>query len=270
MFGQIKEAAKRWLTKAGGLAMSTIVYRWMSTLEYQGFYYDPSIDASRPEFRGPVIIIFWHEYIPFLFYLRGHNNFAMLLSQHRDADLLAQAARLNGFGTVRGSSTRGGTGAIREMMDLGQNTNLTITPDGPRGPRRRLAMGPVYLAAKLGIPLVPVGLAYANPWRLKTWDKFAIPKPFSRARAISGPRIYIPAQADPQEMEQCRQSVERTLNTLTEEAERWADGNYRVAGSQTVRKAVRCTPSNAPLSDDTISDAAVPEAEALLVWRETG
>lgn len=265
MLRAIKQAANGWLTKAGGLAMATIVYRWMSTLEYQAYYYDFSIDPSRPEFRGPVILVFWHEYIPFLFYLRGHNNVAMLLSQHRDADWLAEAARHAGFGTVRGSSTRGGTAAIREMMDLGQDTNLTITPDGPRGPRRRLAMGPIYLAAKLGIPLVPVGLAYAHPWRLKTWDKFAIPKPFSSARAVAGPRIYVPEQADPQEMERHRQSVELTLNTITEEAERWADTDFRVAGSETVRKSVRHPNVTAPPPED-----AVPKEVALRVWRATG
>ncbi len=84
-------------------------------------------------FEGPAIFLFWHEYIPFLFYLRGHCHIAMLLSQHQDAEWLSQAAGHMGFGTIRGSTSRGGVSALRELMRTGETMNLTITPDGPRG-----------------------------------------------------------------------------------------------------------------------------------------
>ena len=134
-----------------------------------------------PRYRGQKIYIFWHEYILFPLYLRGHYNLAMLLSQHHDADILSHVAHHLGFEFVRGSTTPRRRRSIGELLAKSQNMNLTITPDGPRGPRRRLAQGPVYLASKLGIPVVPMGFGYDRPWRFNSWDRFAIPRPFSRS-----------------------------------------------------------------------------------------
>lgn len=194
----------------------------MSTLDFRAVYYDPTVDPIHPEFCGPAIFLFWHEYIPFLFYLRGHCRIAMLLSRHRDAEWLAYAARHRGFDTVRGSTNRGGAAALLEMFRCGTAMNLAMTPDGPRGPRRRLAPGPVFVASRLGIPLVPIGLGYDRPWRLATWDRFAVPRLGSRARGVAGPKIFVPAEADRQVLEDYRRHVEAILNVLTVHAENWA------------------------------------------------
>lgn len=228
----------RWsvIQKLGGLSLATVTARWMSTLEYRAAYYDPTVDPAHPQFRGPAIFLFWHEYIPFLFHLRGHCRVAMLLSQHQDAEWLAQAARHMGFGTIRGSTNRGGLAALRELFERGRVSNLTITPDGPRGPRRRMAPGAVFVASRLGIPLVPVGLAYERPWRLSTWDRFAVPRPGTRARGIAGPRMYVPADLDRAGIEAYRQYVEQVLNMLTCHAEHWADSGCRHVGEHVVRR----------------------------------
>jgi len=210
--------------------VATFTARWMSTLEYRSAMYDRSVDPALPGFKGPLIYLFWHEYIPILFYLRAHCSITMLLSRHQDAELLGTAARYMGFDTVRGSTNRGGSAALRELIERGRVGSLAITPDGPRGPRRTLAPGAVFVASKLGLPLVPVGLGYQNPWRLPTWDRFAIAKPFSRARGISGPRIHIPANLDRRGLEQYRQYVEGILNQLTEKAEQWAESGQRMEG----------------------------------------
>ena len=81
---------------------------------------------------------------------------------------------------------------MRELLAKSQKMNFTITPDGPRGPRRQLAQGSVYLASKLGIPIVPMGFGYDRPWRFNSWDRFAIPRPYSRARAVVSPMMHIP------------------------------------------------------------------------------
>ncbi len=168
----------------------------MSTLRYEGVYFDASVDPTRMSFRGPAIYLFWHEYISFPFFLRGHCNVAMLLSQHRDAEALARAARQMGFETVRGSSTRGGVSALRELFKRSQSQSLTLTPDGPKGPRRKLAPGCVFLSSRLQIPLVPMGLAYDRPRRIKrAWDQHAVPRLGSRAcflmdHAYKFPRIW--------------------------------------------------------------------------------
>ncbi len=223
----------RYIMKLGGLAITAVTRQWMSTLDYQAVFYDPDIDPACPAFQGPAIFLFWHEYIPFLFYLRGNCHIAMLLSQHQDAEWLSQAARHMGFGTVRGSTSRGGVSALRELMRTSATMNLTITPDGPRGPRRRLAAGCIYASSRLGIPLVPIGLGYDRPWRSRrAWDQFAVPRPYSRARAVAGPQVQIPAGVGRDGVENYRQRVEHLLNTLTTQAEQWAATGARMSGQR--------------------------------------
>lgn len=205
-----------------GLAISSFVSRWMETLDYQGMFFDPDVDPASPDFQGPAIFVFWHEYIPFLFYLRGHCKIAMLLSKHQDAEWLSQAAKHMGFSIVRGSSKRGGDAALRELMRRGRGENLAITPDGPRGPRRRLASGAIYVSSALQIPIVPVGLGYDSPRRLPTWDRFAVPLPGSRARAVLGPALQMPPDLDREAIESYRQLAEQWLAWTSDEAEAWA------------------------------------------------
>ena len=227
----MKRRFKKWvkpLIGAGGLLITNVTRSWMSTLDYQAVLYERTADPAHPEFQGPCIFLFWHEYIPFLFYLRGHCNIAMLLSQHQDAEWLSQAARYMGFSTVRGSSNRGGTQALRELLRTADAMNLTITPDGPRGPRRQLAAGCIYLSSRLQIPLVAIGLGYDRPWRIRrAWDRFAVPRPHSRARAVVSPLIQIPAEIDRDQIEGYRQDVETLLNCMTDEAEHWAESGAR-------------------------------------------
>jgi lysophospholipid acyltransferase (LPLAT)-like uncharacterized protein len=211
------------LGSLSGLAISSFVTRWMETLDYQGLFFDEEVDPASPGFQGPAIYVFWHEYIPFLFYLRGHCRISMLLSKHQDAEWLSQAARHMGFSIVRGSSKRGGDAALRELMRRGKSENLAITPDGPRGPRRRLASGAIYVSSALQIPIVAVGLGYASPSRLPTWDRFAVPRPGSRARAVLGPALQIPTDLDREGIESYRQLVEGWLAWTTDEAEAWAE-----------------------------------------------
>ena len=93
-------------TKFGGLLASGAVRTWMGSLDFQGALYDKSVDPVNPEFFGPLIAVFWHEYMLTPFYLRGRSRTAILTSRHRDADWLSEAARHMGFDTIRGSRTR--------------------------------------------------------------------------------------------------------------------------------------------------------------------
>jgi lysophospholipid acyltransferase (LPLAT)-like uncharacterized protein len=219
------------LNQFGGLLGAAAVRWWMGTLDYKVAYYDRAIDPVFPECRGQKIYIFWHEYILFPLYLRGHCNLAMLLSRHRDAEMLSYAAHHLGFEFVRGSTNRGGVGALRGMLDRSRSMHLTITPDGPRGPRRRLAPGCVYLASKLGLPLVLMGFGYDRPWRVhRAWDQFAVPRPCSRARAIVSGEIFVPPDLDREGLEHFRGRIEVLLNRLTTEAEAWAASGRRKIG----------------------------------------
>jgi lysophospholipid acyltransferase (LPLAT)-like uncharacterized protein len=114
------------------------------------------------------------------------------------------------------------------LLARSRRMHLTITPDGPRGPRRIMAPGAVYLASKLGMPLVAMGYGYDRPWRVRSaWDQFAIPRPGSRARAIPSGEIFVPPDLDREGIEYFRQKIENLLNRLTVEAENWAASGRR-------------------------------------------
>ena len=226
------------VNKFGGLLGSAGVRLWMSTLDYKAAFYDPTIDPARPDCGGQKLFIFWHEYIFFPFYLRGHCNLVLLLSQHRDAEILCRAAYHMGFEVVRGSTKRGGVAAIRKLLRKSRQMHLAITPDGPRGPRRRLAPGAIYLASRLRLPLVVMGFGYDRPWRVQSaWDRFALPRPFSRARCVLSPEIHVPAGLDRHGLEHFRVGVEQVLNRLTHEAEAWAElGTPKIDQCRLVRR----------------------------------
>ena len=223
-------------TKFGGLAAATFVRHWMGTLDYQVAMYDSTVDPVQHNFAGPVIAVFWHENLLFPFYLQGHTQSAILTSQHRDADWLSEAAGHLGFRTVRGSTFRGGGRALLEMVRGWSNYNFGIASDGPRGPRRKMAQGPIYLSSKLGIPLVPYGIGYDRPWRIRSWDRFALPRPYSRARLVAGPRLQIPPELDRGGLEHYRQRAEDVLNRLTLEAEAWAEAGSRKVNQRGIRR----------------------------------
>ena len=224
------------LTRTGAFLTSQAVRGWMRTLDYRAAFYDETIDPVRRDFQGPKIFIFWHEYILFPLYMRGHCDLAMLLSKHRDAEVLSYVAAHMGFSCIRGSTSRGGATAVREMLRTCQHLNLAITPDGPRGPRRVLAQGPIFLASKLGLPLVAMGFGFDRPWRVNSWDRFAIPRPGTRARAVVSPQLHIPPNLDKAGVETYRLRVEKMLNMLSDAAEDWATTGKRIEGEQAVFK----------------------------------
>jgi len=248
----------------GGLAASIGIRAWMSTLEYRALFYDRSVDPTNGCDQTR-IYIFWHEYILLPLYLRGHCDLAMLLSRHRDADILQRVAYHMGFDCVRGSTSRGSTAALLEMTRRGRHMHLTITPDGPRGPRRKLAMGPVYLASRLGIPLVPLGFGVDRPWRAKSWDRFVVPRPFSRTCNVMGPAVHIPSNLDREQLECTRQRVERLLADITLEAEDWAASGARRKGEVCERRRGRILHPHGETrqpSENTLAILADPESQA--------
>jgi lysophospholipid acyltransferase (LPLAT)-like uncharacterized protein len=260
MAGKTKKKKKKrlpaFMTKLGALVLSKGIRAWMSTLDYRAAFYDRSVDPIRGE-GGQRIYIFWHENILLPLYLRGNCNLAMLLSQHPDAEVLAHIAHHMGFDCVRGSTYHGGAKALMELQERSRDQHLTITPDGPRGPRRQLAQGPIYLASRLQLPLVVMGFGYDRPWRANSWDRFAMPRPFSRGRAILGPPLMLPRDLDRDGIESCRVRAERLLNDLTCEAEAWATAGTKKAGEVVIR------PGHAPVSAIAKSAATQRQFQAV-------
>jgi lysophospholipid acyltransferase (LPLAT)-like uncharacterized protein len=133
----------------------------------------------------------WHNrLLIFPFVLRrffSNRRGAALISASRDGDLLADAIARFGFDVVRGSSSRLGASAILQLTNvLASGRDVVITPDGPRGPAYELGPGIIFLAQKSGAAVLPVNMEYSSCWRLKSWDRFVLPRPFARIRVIIG------------------------------------------------------------------------------------
>jgi lysophospholipid acyltransferase (LPLAT)-like uncharacterized protein len=228
------------LVKTGGFLGVAAMRAWMSTLQYKAFYVDPTADPIYADPRRQRLFLLWHEYMLMPIYLRGNSDYSLLVSRHRDAEIFSALAAQFGFELIRGSTNRGGVAALRQLLSQGRQTNLVITPDGPRGPRRQLAPGAIYLASRLELPIVLLGFGYDRPWRAKSWDRFAIPRPFSRARAVTGREIVIPRDIDREGLEEQRIIVERELNRLSDDAEAWAASGQRRDGQSNLRRERNC------------------------------
>jgi lysophospholipid acyltransferase (LPLAT)-like uncharacterized protein len=112
---------------------------------------------------------------------------AALISASRDGAWLAMLVHRFGFDVVRGSSSRKGASAMLQLADvIAAGKDVVITPDGPRGPAYELGQGIIFLAQKSGAAVVPLNMEYTGCWRLKSWDRFILPRPFSRVRVIFG------------------------------------------------------------------------------------
>lgn len=138
----------------------------------------------------PVVFVTWHGRILPLLYLFRDHKIVMLVSQHRDGEYLARIGRGLGYESVRGSSTRGGFRALRELVrQLRRGRSLAITPDGPQGPRETLKPGALQVARITEVPVVPVMAGSRQSWWVEGWDSFMIPRPFAEVRvAVGEPR----------------------------------------------------------------------------------
>jgi len=117
-----------------------------------------------------------------------------------------------GMGSVRGSSSRRGATAMRELLDrVEAGYDIAITPDGPRGPVYELGPGLVYLAQKAQLPVLPCHAVFHGAWRLRTWDRFTIPKPFSRVDVTLGPLLRVPASDDESALRDEQRKIESVL-----------------------------------------------------------
>ncbi len=144
---------------------------------------------------------FWHEWIVPYVFARPHASMAGLISQHRDGEYLADAMTAVGLKTVRGSTSRGGAAAVRQIIDECQEWDVGITPDGPRGPRREMKPGVAFLASRTGRPVVPSAVACSSAWTIRgSWTDLLLPKPFSRVVFCAGEPLLIPADADRDEL----------------------------------------------------------------------
>jgi lysophospholipid acyltransferase (LPLAT)-like uncharacterized protein len=194
--------------------------RWTSRFELTGHE-----EAERLWAEGkPFILSFWHGRLMMMpLVWRDGIKIDMLISMHRDGDLIARTIGHFGLDTVRGSSTKpgredkGGLAALRAMVKaLNAGRCVGITPDGPRGPRMRASEGIVAIARMAGVPILPAVYATSNRLELGTWDRFLVALPFSRGVLMWGRPIEVARGAD---LAQARALVETEMNELAARAD---------------------------------------------------
>ena len=147
----------------------------------------------------------------------SHRNGVALISASRDGAYIAELVQRIGFDVVRGSSSRQGATAMLQMAEvLASGRDVVIAPDGPRGPVYEVGPGIVLLAQKSGAPVFPAHLEYSGCWRVKSWDRFILPRPFSKVRLIFGPPHYVPATSGEQDFEAERLRLQNAMMSLVE------------------------------------------------------
>ncbi len=156
------------------------------------------VDLGFPKGKsGSFLMTLWHETLLMGMWFHRGMNVHVLISQSRDGELIAGVTRRFGYIPERGSSTRGGVLGARGMVSaLKGGERGAITPDGPRGPRRKLHEGVLAIAKLSGRPILPVAFCAQRCWRVGSWDRFIIPKPFSRAVFVYGEPIGVPRKGD--------------------------------------------------------------------------
>lgn len=159
---------------------------------------------------------FWHaRLLPLVWYHRNEGH-VVLVSRSRDGEFITRIIERFGFATARGSSTRGGEAAIRELLAAAAaGRSLAFTPDGPRGPAEVAKSGLTVVAGQAGMRVVAIATASRDAWRLRSWDGFRIPRPFARVVVGHGAPLAIAPPGDPGTSERERARAEAALRELT-------------------------------------------------------
>jgi lysophospholipid acyltransferase (LPLAT)-like uncharacterized protein len=210
--------------------------------------------------KAPAIVVFWHARLAVMPYIFRHlRKSHMLISAHRDGELIARTVERLGFLSVRGSTARqkpgeekakdkGGAAALRRMIRIVKNGGAVgITPDGPRGPRMRVSPGTITLAALTGAPIIAVSSSSSRAIRFNSWDRFLLPLPFGHIRVAFDEPLILPEPLDDAAAAEARRTLEDRLNRLTEACD-------RAAGQEPVLPA--------PETKDQAKDSAPAEPSA--------
>ena len=140
-----------------------------------------------------------------------------MISPSRDGQYIADLAKQFGVMSVRGSSRKRAAGVLNEALSvLRKGNNISMTPDGPRGPKYKLSMGPILLSSMTGYPILPISVYASKYWQLRSWDNFQIPKPFCKLQLVAGESIKIPPDLSDDEKEKWRKFVEEKLTEVSE------------------------------------------------------
>jgi lysophospholipid acyltransferase (LPLAT)-like uncharacterized protein len=204
----------RWLIAFGFWLLQI----WARTLRYE---VDDRAGVVGKPLTENYIAALWHNRLLLISFVLKRflpqRPGAGLISASRDGDLISDLTRRFGFDVVRGSSSRLGASALRELENvLASGHDVLITPDGPRGPVYELGPGIVFLAQKTGAAVVPINMEFSSCWRVNSWDGFILPRPFAKVRVIFGPALRVGPTSTPEEFEAERLRLQNAMMAVVE------------------------------------------------------
>lgn len=173
-----------WLAGLGTVLLRALALTWRVRVV------NGDVVQALNQSRQPFMYVLWHGQLLPLLWTHRNRQVAVMISEHRDGELIARVAKAIGFRLIRGSTSRGAARALLgACRELESGFDIAVTPDGPRGPAGSVAPGAMVISQRTGAPMVPVAASASRAWRLRSWDQFMIPKPFARVIVAYGEPI---------------------------------------------------------------------------------
>ncbi len=193
----------------------------------------PGTNAYKNGDEDPNFYSVWHDQILMVLFCGRPKRAAGLVSKSQDGTYVADVMKMQNIKPVRGSSKHGGAEAVKQLLETAQDHHVTITPDGPRGPRHEMKPGIVFLASKTGRKIVPTAFYCNRCWTIKgSWTDMMIPKPFTRVAIVAGPPLEIPAEASREELTEYAQLLETLMEQCEQQAKRMIHGEALIPKRQ--------------------------------------
>lgn len=210
----------QWLTSLSA-AVFTAAFRLLFRTLRRTFRED--VPGTNPYSRLPTqryLYCVWHDSMVMPAFGGRHHATAALASRHADGAFVTEVLRRLGVPSIRGSTNRISPGAMRQLLRATEDKHLVITPDGPRGPRRRITTGIAFLASRTGRAVVPTAYSCARCWRIRgSWTDLVIPKPFSRVFLLAGKPVEVPSNLGNDQLQPYVNLIQGEMDRLNEAAE---------------------------------------------------
>lgn len=207
--------------RTGAKLLALAMRGLFATLKIERLYETPDLFPYEHTGENRYVYCIWHDAILGVLFCGKTVNLAGLASRHADGDYVAHAMEALKIPAVRGSSGKGGVAALREMRRMSRDYHMAITTDGPRGPRRIVKDGLIYVASRTGRPIVPVAFDGTSAWRpYGKWTDLVVPKPFSKVVIATGTPISIPPKLSREEFDRWKREVQQAMDALDAKAQK--------------------------------------------------
>ena len=213
------------LTKLSAVAFTGVIWLLFRMLKLDFHEETPSTNPYTMLPPERYLYCVWHDSMVIPTFAGKHRSTAALTSQHADGSFVAHVLRWVGVSAIRGSTNRMGAGAMRQLIRTTEDKHIVVTPDGPRGPRRQMSIGIVFLASHTGRAVVPTAYSCSRCWKVKgSWTDLVIPKPFANVFLLAGDPIKVPPALGRDELQQYATVIQAEMDRLNERAECLSEG----------------------------------------------